>query len=44
LLESVEKERDPMAGVAAFVEADNAEEIMARIETKSQKIESLLKQ
>ncbi|KAG7535557.1 Actin-related protein 2/3 complex subunit 5 [Arabidopsis thaliana x Arabidopsis arenosa] len=33
-----------MAGAAAFVEADNAEEIIARIETKSQKIESLLKQ
>ncbi|KAG7614283.1 Actin-related protein 2/3 complex subunit 5 superfamily [Arabidopsis suecica] len=32
-----------MAGAAAFVEADNAEEIVARIETKSQKIESLLK-
>ncbi|CAA0412171.1 unnamed protein product [Arabidopsis thaliana] len=32
-----------MAGAAAFVEADNAEEIMARIETKSQKIKSLLK-
>lgn len=33
-----------MAGAAALVEADNANEIMARIETKSQKIESLLKQ
>ncbi|CAH8280884.1 unnamed protein product [Arabidopsis lyrata] len=32
-----------MAGAAALVEADNANEIMARIETKSQKIESLLK-
>ncbi|CAL9244942.1 unnamed protein product [Arabidopsis halleri] len=33
-----------MAGAAAYAEADNAEEIIARIETKSQKIESLLKQ
>jgi hypothetical protein len=30
--------------MAEFVEADNAEAIIARIETKSRKIESLLKQ
>ncbi|XP_010540224.1 PREDICTED: actin-related protein 2/3 complex subunit 5A [Tarenaya hassleriana] len=33
-----------MAGAGEFVEADNAEAIIARIETKSRKIESLLKQ
>lgn len=33
-----------MAGAGGFVEADNAEAIIARIETKSSKIESLLKQ
>ncbi|CAA7034713.1 unnamed protein product [Microthlaspi erraticum] len=33
-----------MAGAAEFVEADNAEAIIARIETKSRTIESLLKQ
>ncbi|GKV12779.1 hypothetical protein SLEP1_g23888 [Rubroshorea leprosula] len=33
-----------MAGVQGFVEADNAEAIIARIEHKSRKIESLLKQ
>lgn len=35
------REKDRMA---EFVEADNAEAIIARIETKSRKIESLLKQ
>lgn len=33
-----------MAGAEGFVEADNAEAIIARIEHKSRKIESLLKQ
>ncbi|XP_058008275.1 actin-related protein 2/3 complex subunit 5A isoform X3 [Hevea brasiliensis] len=33
-----------MAGTEEFVEADNAEVIIARIEHKSRKIESLLKQ
>lgn len=33
-----------MAGAEAFVEADNAEAIITRIEHKSRKIESLLKQ
>ncbi|PKI56610.1 actin-related protein 2/3 complex subunit 5A-like [Punica granatum] len=33
-----------MAGVDDFVEADNAEAIISRIEHKSRKIESLLKQ
>lgn len=37
-------ERYPMAAAAEFVEADNAEAIITRIETKSQKIETLLKQ
>nr|CAN81596.1 hypothetical protein VITISV_039395 [Vitis vinifera] len=33
-----------MAGTKEFVEADNAEAIITRIEHKSRKIESLLKQ
>lgn len=33
-----------MAGAEGFVEADNAEAIITRIEHKSRKIESLLKQ
>lgn len=33
-----------MAGTEEFVEADNAEAIITRIEQKSRKIESLLKQ
>ena len=33
-----------MAGAEGYVEADNAEAIMTRIEHKSRKIESLLKQ
>ncbi|XP_010463234.1 PREDICTED: actin-related protein 2/3 complex subunit 5B-like isoform X1 [Camelina sativa] len=44
LLEGLEKERSKMAGASEVVEADNAEAIIAMIETKSQKIESLLKQ
>ena len=38
------RERERMASTEGFVEADNAEAIITRIEHKSRKIESLLKQ
>lgn len=42
--EKTQRERERMAATGGFVEADNAEAIITRIEHKSRKIESLLKQ
>lgn len=41
---SQENSCEEMAGAEGYVEADNAEAIMTRIEHKTRKIESLLKQ
>lgn len=40
----LERAGSAMAGAEGFVEADNAEAIITRIEHKSRKIETLLKQ